>query len=232
MGSTSSNQQKFINFFFNYFLEKTDIYNMVKIVRVIDFISLGPDYNKNGYIVHDKYINLIANMYNIDDSRNNEYKMVNINSSSSIGKKTINTISIIRDLMIKEKEKIFNNINAIDVFNTNFNKNENFEEINKLTKLLEIENSKINDIELENISDISKNISNLNNKLYFLKNNIIEFDNKIKKRKLLKINLINISLFLESTNHLFLNESLNKNIGTIDIPHATILPDSEKLYSL
>lgn len=221
MGSTASSSQKyFIDIFFDYFLKKTDIYNMTKIVKIIDFINLGPDYDD--YSIYIAYKNSIINMYGINND-NIQYEMIDINSNSSIGKKTKNVISIIRNLMIKERVKILNDINSIDVSNKKFNQNENLEEINELTKLLEIENSKIDGIELKNISNISENISNLNNKLYILKNNIKTFNDGVIKRKLFVIKSINISLFISSTNYLFPNEVIPDVENYLNVPYATII---------
>lgn len=162
---------------------------MTKIINVFDFINLGPTYQSDKYSsdLYEKYTNEVEKLYGISFSYT-KYKMININFNSSIGRKTINVISIIRDLMTKEMRKILDSVNTIDISNENFNKDENLKKIKNLKYLLKIENSIMNNTEFNNISNICKNIKNLNDELYVFENFNKKFDEGIEQKKYLKIN--------------------------------------------
>lgn len=95
------------------------------------------------------------------------------------------------------------NKNKNFIFSNNYNKIENFNKISELNELLRIENLKINNTQLDDISDICKNISNLSEKLTHFKEIETEFQKEINSQEILKNQFINISFFLECTNFLF-----------------------------
>lgn len=112
----------------------------------------------------------------------------------NIGKKTKNIIYFIRKMMIERQKNIINNLDEIEYFN----EVENSKKIANLRKLLIIEHSK-----MSNFLKLSRELCSLMQK-----------QSKFENREILKNNFLNISLFLECTNHLILEIPLK-------IPHAT-----------
>lgn len=145
------------------------------------------------------YIGLTNELLKFYDGCMSTFYNINlqINFDSEIGAKTKNVIFYIRNLMIEQKQIIFDKVNFID---KNYNDIENTKKMAELNDLLMIENQKIDNANLNEIEVISKNISNLRNILAPLKFN---FEMKTKNEKILKIQFANIFLFLENTNHLF-----------------------------
>lgn len=205
MGSGTSNNHKkieedlaktFVNLFL--YLNTNDISSINKIVTVSDFLNLCPDNTSEAYRLYLGFRNKLYNFYCNSSGKvlqKSDYENINIDYGSQIGIKTINIIFIIRNLMLEQKNIISDKINRIDFINQ-----QNFLELNNL---LEIENFKLNNAQLIDIPIICENISNLRNNLLFsnFKNNIL--CEGIQDKKSLKIQLVNISLFLIYTNHFF-----------------------------
>lgn len=187
-----------INFFYK-FLTINNTIHMTKIIKVLDFTKLCP-YNIT-FPTKSKYQMKMLFFYNT-----NIYNMTDINSNSNIGKQVLNIISKIRNLMIAHKKIIFDNVNEIDTFNENYDKDKNDNNIEELNKLIEIENLKISEAKLDDIPIIYNNINTLHNELNPLINNKLIFHEKNENKKKLKNQLGNISLFFICTDHLFFNE--------------------------
>lgn len=205
--------------FFNNYLEKKDLpYSHVpKLIKVTDFVDLCT-------FTHT-FFNIDVRSKLIEFYEFRSYGMININSDCDIGIKTRYIIYMIRELMLDRRQLILTSVNIIDSFNENYNENENNKKITELNELLIIENFKMNNIKFDHISSICENISNLEGKLLQFQHYKFQFEEGIKNKEILKIELINISLFLISTNHLFKDEN-----SIIEIPHATMLPNPSAPY--
>lgn len=158
-------ETEFAKLFFEYFLNKTDIFNISKIINVLDFINLHKLIEKNNFLT-----NQFLHFYSISSNFEKE-----INFNSNIGAKTKNIIFYIRNLMIEERQIIFDSISTIDLFNENFNEARNTEKIIELSELLIIEKLKIENAQLNDISYICDNIINLRDKLTPFENAKIKF---------------------------------------------------------
>lgn len=185
-------EQELTKEIFYKFLETTHILNITKINKVSDFYQFCCKI----------YVSSNLQQYNVD---------VDIDCNLKIAKRVKNIICEIRNLIIEQNIIIFENINKIDSFNKNYDKYKNSEKIVQLNHLLNIEKLKIDNSHFDTILNISENIVNLYDELSVLKNDEIKFQKGIEDIKKLKIQFINISLFLRSTDH------FDKNLIKSDI---------------
>lgn len=191
--------------FLSNLLRRRYISHVTKIVKVHDFFDpfgpVGSSYSCHSF---NSCFDVNYSLY--------EYETTDINSDLAI--KVKNIICILRVLIMEHCKLIYDSINTIDISIKNYNEIENNNNIEELNKLLKIENSKINTVQLDDISLICENIFILREKLDFLENNRNKFRKEIEDKNELKIQLTNIYLFLKCTDHLFLENNCNPKIIT------------------